>query len=89
MTGLEVLEKIANAKEQYAEKNGKYPEFIIISQNLYFRLHEYMTNCFLLKHFDEADFDKEPTIEGMTIKLIGDKDFLMVGCNEILKLKGE
>ena len=36
MTGLEVLEKIANAKEQYAEKNGKYQEFIIISQNLLF-----------------------------------------------------
>lgn len=89
MTGLEVLEKIANAKMQYWKKNGKEAEYLIISQNLYFRLHEYMTNGFLLKHFDETDFDKEPTIDGMRIKLIGDKDFLMVGCNEILELKGE
>lgn len=89
MTGLEVLKKIMSAKEQYAKKNNKSPEYLVISQNLYFRLHEYMTNGFLLKHFDETDFDKEPTIDGMTIKLIGNKDFLMVGCNEILKLKGE
>ena len=89
MTGLEVLKNIISAKEQYAKKNGICPDYIVISQNLYFRLHEYMTNGFLLKHFDETDFDKEPTIDGMTIKLIGDKDFLMVGCNEILKLKGE
>ena len=89
MTGLEVLKNIISAKEQYAEKNGICPDYIVISQNLYFRLHEYMTNGFLLKHFDEADYDKEPTISGMKIKLIGDKDFLMVGCNEILGLKGE
>lgn len=90
MTGLEVLGEITNAKRQYREKNGKHPEFIIISQNLYFRLHEYITNDgFVLKHYDETYFDEEPTICGMRIKLIGDKDFLMVGCNEILKLKGE
>lgn len=90
MTGLEVLEKIAKAKERYWKNNGgRTPDYLIISQNLYFRLHEYMTNGFLLKHFDEADYDKETTISGMKIKLIGDKDFLMVGCNEILGLKGE
>ena len=90
MTGLEVLEKIANAKRRYQKKNGKDAEYLIISQNLYFRLHEYITNDgFVLKHYDETYFDEEPTICGMRIKLIGDKDFLMVGCNEILKLKGE
>ena len=88
MTGLKVLEKIMSAREQYAEKNGKYPNYLVISQNLYFRLHHFITNNFLLV-YDENNFNKEPTIEGMTIKLIGDKDFLMVGCNEILKLKGE
>lgn len=88
MTGLEVLKKIMSAKEQYAEKNCKCPDCIVISQNLYFRLYDYLTNNFSLT-FKEEDFDKEFTIAEMSIKLISDNDFLMVGCNEILKLKGE
>lgn len=88
MTGLEVLKKIMSAKEQYAEKNSKSPEYLVISQNLYFRFYDYITNNFSLT-FKEEDFDKEPTISGMKIKIISGNDFLMVGCNEILKLKGE
>lgn len=88
MTGLEVLEKIANAKMQYQKKNGKEAEYLIISQNLYFRLYDYVINNFSLT-FKEEDFDKESIVYGMTIKLISDNDFLMVGSNEILKLKGE
>lgn len=90
MTGLGVLGKIANAKRQYWKKNGKEAEYLIISQNLYFMLYEYIINeGFVLKHYDETYFYEEPTICGMRIKLIGDKDFLMVGRNEILGLKGE
>lgn len=88
MTGLEVLEKIANAKMQYQKKNGKEAEYLIISQNLYFRLYDYVINNFSLT-FKEEDFDKESIVYGMKIKLISDNDFLMVGSNEILKLKGE
>lgn len=88
MIGLKVLEKIVSAREQYAEKNGKYPNYLVISQNLFFRLYDYITKNFSLV-YDENVFDQAPIIFGMTIKLIGDKDFLMVGCNEILKLKGE
>lgn len=88
MTGLEVLEKIANAKMQYWKKNGKEAEYLIISQNLYFRLYDYVINNFSLT-FKEEDFDKESIVYGMKIKLISDNDFLMVGSNEILKLKGE
>ena len=88
MTRLEVLEKIANAKMQYQKKNGKEAEYLIISQNLYFRLYDYVINNFSLT-FKEEDFDKESIVYGMKIKLISDNDFLMVGSNEILKLKGE
>lgn len=88
MTGLEVLKNIMSAQKQYAEKNGKYPDCIVISQNLYFRLYDYITNNFLL-NFKEEDFDKEPTVAGMKVKFVYDSDFLMVGNNEILKLKGE
>ena len=88
MTGLEVLKRIISAKEQYTEKNCKCPDYIVISQNLYFRLYNYVTNNFSLT-FKEEDFDKEPNVAGMKIKLISDSDFLMVGCNEILELKGE
>lgn len=88
MTGLEVLEKIANAKMQYQKKNGKEAEYLIISQNLYFRLYDYVINNFSLT-FKEEDFDKESIVYGMKIKIISDNNFLMVGCNEVLKLKGE
>lgn len=87
MTGLELLKNIILAKEQYAEKNGICPDYIVISQNLYFRLCVYVTNIFSLTF--KEDFDKEPTVYGMKIKLISDNDFLMVGSNEILKIKGE
>lgn len=88
MTGLEVLKNIMSTQKQYAEKNGKYPDCIVISQNLYFRLYDYIINNFLLK-FEEEDFEKEPTVCGMKVKFVFDNDFLMVGRNEILKLKGE
>ena len=88
MTGLEVLEKIANAKMQYQKKNGKEAEYLIISQNLYFRLYDYVINNFSLT-FKEEDFDKESIVYGMKVKFVFDSDFLMVGRNEILKLKGE
>lgn len=88
MTGLEVLEKIANAKMQYQKKNGKEAEYLIISQNLYFRLYDYVINNFSLT-FKEEDFDKESIVYGMKIKIISGNNFLMVGCNEVLKLKGE
>ena len=88
MAGLEVLKKIMYAKEQYCERNGKSPDYLVISQNLYFRLYDYITKNFSLV-YDENLFDQAPTIFGMTMKIISDKDFLMVGNNEIFKLKGE
>lgn len=88
MIGLEVLKSIMSAQKQYAEKNGKYPDYLVISQNLYFRLYDYVTNNFLLT-FKEGDSDKELTVAGMKVKFVFDSDFLMVGRNEILKLKGE
>lgn len=83
MTAEEILATIEDAKVRYQKNNKKEPDYVIISQNLYFSIVSayYCPDC--------AEEYSYTTICGMTIKLIGDKDFLMVGCNEILKLKGE
>lgn len=83
MTAEEIYVTIADAKERYLKNNKKEPDYVVMSQNLYFSMVRayYCPDC--------AEEYPYTTICGMTIKLIGDKDFLMVGCNEILKLKGE
>lgn len=84
MTGEDMLLLIADAKYKYIKTNKKLPDYLIISQNLYFRLYEYF--CKLYK-FNIECFDKKFILD-MEIKLIDAEDFLMVGCNEILKRKG-
>ena len=83
MTTEEIFVTIKNAKARYIENNGKDPDYVIISQNLYFSMVRayYCPDC--------AEEYPYTTICGMKIKLIGDKDFLIVGCTEILGLKGE
>lgn len=83
MIAEEIYVTIADAKERYLKNNKQEPDYVVMSQNLYFTL------CRAYHHPDNA---KEPyftKICGLDIKLISDSDFLMVGRNEILKLKGE
>lgn len=80
MTAEEIYVTIAGAKERYLKNNKKEPDYVVMSQNLYFTLFR-AYYC-----FGDVSF---ATIYGMEIKLISDNDFLMVGRNEILKLKGE
>ncbi len=87
MTGLDILEKILVAREKYKKMNYKYPEFLIISNNLYFKLYKYIEDIAPLI-IDPGELLTEPTIAGMTVKTISDNGILIVGCNEILKQKG-
>lgn len=83
MTAEEIYVTIADAEERYLKNNKHEPDYVAMSQNLYFTL------CRAYHYPDSA---KEPyftKICEMSIKLISDSDFLMVGRNEILKLKGE
>lgn len=85
ISAVEIMEKIMYAKNKFIENNKKEPDYVVISQNLYFRL--YSASNFIFN--DSGDEDYDTTIFGMIVKLISDNDFLMVGRNEILKLKGE
>ena len=83
MTAEEIYVTIADAKERYLKNNKQEPDYVVMSQNLYFAL------CRAYCHPDSAKESYFTKICGMSIKLISDSDFLMVGDNEILKLKGE
>lgn len=79
----ELMEKIISAKKQFIQNNKKEPDYVVISQNLYFTL------CRAYCHPDRDEEHYFTKICGLDIKLISDSDFIMVGRNEILKLKGE
>lgn len=83
MTAEEIYVTIADSKERYLKNNKKEPDYVVMSQNLYFTL------CRAYYQPDSAKESYFTKICGMSIKLISDSDFLMVGRNEILKLKGE
>lgn len=83
MTAEEIYVTIADAKERYLKNNKKEPDYVVMSQNLYFTL------CRAYCHPDSEGEYYFTKICEMSIKLISDSDFLMVGRNEILKLKGE
>lgn len=83
MTAEEIYVTIADAKERYLKNNKKEPDYVVMSQNLYFTL------CRAYCHPDSEGEYCFTKICEMSIKLISDSDFLMVGRNEILKLKGE
>lgn len=83
MTAEEIYVTITDAKVRYFKNNKKEPDYVVMSQNLYFTL------CRAYYHPDSAKESYFTKICEMSIKLISDSDFLMVGRNEILKLKGE
>lgn len=83
MTAEEIYVTIADAKERYLKNNKQEPDYVVMSQNLYFIL------CRAYYYPDSVKESYFTKICGMEIKLISDSDFLMVGRNEILKLKGE
>lgn len=83
MTAEEIYVTIADAKERYLKNNKQEPDCVVMSQNLYFTL------CRAYYYPDSEGEYYFTKICEMSIKLISDSDFLMVGSNEILKLKGE
>lgn len=81
MTPIDVFTKILCARREYRKKNNKFPEFLIISNNLYLKLYKYLMDNYSLFEFKEEDIPTDATIDGMKIKLISDYDILIVGCN--------
>lgn len=84
--GLKIFQNIIVASEQYRAKNCKDPEYLILGRRFYVKLNFYLTREFSCGFTEDNPPHK---LLGMKVLLVDNEDILIVGCNEILGLKGE
>ena len=69
MTPIDVFTKILCARREYRKKNNKFPEFLIISNNLYLKLYKYLMDNYSLFEFKEEDIPSIVASVGMSSSL--------------------